>query len=187
MSYHIEYRYLVTRVPAEELADRVDRFFVCIEAGDSNCYDHSGPRARRSRSWRVGMLGTMDDIMEQACYYAVGCDEGLRVQGKTCTPESYIKKIRSLVEGAIASGASIHATRIILKHHCQPGDPDETFLTLKGIAKTEGKNLYSHVREAQFKFVKPDGTPDFNTFFEVYPHINRNHSASSFAECPSLY
>lgn len=187
MSYHLEYRYLVSRVPAEELADGIDRFFVCIEAGDSNCYDHSGPRARRSRSWRVGMLGTLEDIMEQACYYAVGCEEGLRVQGKTMTAESYIKKIRNLVEAAIASGSSVHATAITLKHHCPPGSPDEIMLSSKGISKTEGKTAYTNTAESRFSFAKPDGTADFATFFEVYPQINQNRSASAFAACPSLY
>lgn len=189
MSHHIYYRFLASRVPGAALTDGIDRFFICIQGGDSNCYDHSGPTARRSRNWRVKMLGTLEDILEQACYYAVECETGdLKIQGKACTPESYIKKIRNLVEKASTLDASIYAAPVALAYNCQPGDPDEILLSSKGVPKTDGKTYYETGPEACFKFLNPDGTPDFRTFFEVYPHLTRNPWAWAFqcVTCPDL-
>lgn len=189
MSHHIYYRFLASRVPGAALADGIDRFFVCIENGDSRTYEHSGANARRARDWHVKMFGTLEDILEQACFYAVECEKGeLKIQGKSCTPESYIKKIRNLVEQASASDASIYAAPIALAYNCPPGGPDEILLSSKGVPKTDGKAYHESGPEACFKFVNPDGTADFRTFFEVSPHLSRNPWAWAFtsATCPGL-
>lgn len=187
MSHHIEYRYLASRVPGAALADGVDRFFVCIEGGCSRTYEHSGPTARRARNWRVQMLGSLEDILEQTCYFAVACERGeVKIQSKTISPESYIKKIRTLVETARTSDSSIYATHIDLTYNCPPGEPDDILLSSKGVPKTEGKAYYENGREACFKFVNPDGSTDFKTFFDVYSLLSRNPWAASSAKCPFL-
>jgi hypothetical protein len=96
MSYRIEYQWAVFRVPeAVDLA--APRLIVAIEGGDNNVREaRSGKRAR---SWDVCMIGTTSQVLKQAVCFAGACEGGsLKPAGRDASPESYIRRIRRLVE-----------------------------------------------------------------------------------------
>ena len=103
MSYRLEYQYCAFRIDPVDANLGQPRFVVAIEGGDNNCYSQvwtgSGYRERRSRSWSVCMIGTAHQVLKQAVYFAGACEGGsLQPHGKACSPESYIGRIRRLVE-----------------------------------------------------------------------------------------
>lgn len=92
MSYRIEYQW----ASFLERSVRGDRFVVAIEGGDNNVWTGS----RRARSWSVCMLGSADQVLRQAVYFAGACEGGgLKPGGRDCSPEAYIRRIRRLIEG----------------------------------------------------------------------------------------
>lgn len=103
MSYQIDYNYHALRVDGTELDQlpndqHEDRFVVIIETGPSNCYGHSN---RRVRDWQVCMIGTHDQVIQQTIRFAAECEGGmLKVRGRDCTPESYIRRIRRILASA---------------------------------------------------------------------------------------
>lgn len=103
MSYRLEYQYCAFRIdPVDANLDQ-PRFVVAVEGGDNNCYSRvrtgSGCRERRSRSWDVCMIGTARQVLKQAVNFAGACEgRSLQPQGKACSPEAYIGRIRRLVE-----------------------------------------------------------------------------------------
>lgn len=101
MSYRLEYQYCAFRIDPATLDP--PRFVVAVEGGDNNCYCRvwtgSGYRERRARSWSVCMIGTARQVLKQAVCFAGACEGGsLQPHGKACSPESYIGRIRRLVE-----------------------------------------------------------------------------------------
>jgi hypothetical protein len=93
MSYRIEYQWVAYR----ETVNGGDRFVVAIEGGDNNVWTGS----KRARSWSACMLGTADQVLRQAVYFAGACEGGsLKPAGRDCTPEAYIRRIRRLIAGA---------------------------------------------------------------------------------------
>jgi hypothetical protein len=107
MSYRIEYQWAVFRVAGAPLGLAEDRYIVAIEGGDNNLYDtHTN---KRSRSWEACMVGTFAQTLRQAVYFAGACEGGgLKPHGRDCSPESYIRRIRRLLEDAGASPARGH-------------------------------------------------------------------------------
>lgn len=182
MSRHIEYRYLAVRIPGKDLADGMDRFFICIECGDNNEYESLSRNARRARKWSVKMLGTLDDILEQACYFAVSCEsDGMRPLNRCCTAEAYIRRIRSLVDCARVTDAAIYATPISLGYECGVGSNDDALLEGRGVSRMVDNNV-------RYCFMNADGTTDYRTFFEVYPLLDRkDQPAWGFAKCRSQW
>jgi len=93
MSYRIEYQWAAFL----ERTARGDRFVIAIEGGDNNVWTGS----KRARSWSVCMLGSADQVLRQAVYFAGACEGGsLKPAGRDCSPEAYIRRIRRLVAGA---------------------------------------------------------------------------------------
>ena len=98
MSYRLEYQWVALRVAGAPLGFAEDRFIIVIEGGDNNLYD---ARCRRSRSWNACMVGTRNAVLRQAVYMAGACEGGsLQPHGRHCTPESYIRRIRRLLDHA---------------------------------------------------------------------------------------
>lgn len=98
MSYRLEYRYSVYRVPANRHGLSEDRYVIAIEGGDNNLYESA--TGRRVRSWSVCMIGTKSQVLMQAVDFAADCEGGaLQPHGRCCSPESYIRRIRHLVDG----------------------------------------------------------------------------------------
>lgn len=185
MSHHIEYRITAKHVPACENVDGVERFIVCIEGGDNNCGSGTGRDFRPEKNWRVMMMGTIDDVMEQACYYAVECDGGMvRPQGKVCTPEAYIKRVRRVCDNA--RRGPLQAPDIKFRYDCEPGSEHDLLLTATDATRTIGKRLYATSEGACFAFTLPDGTPDYRTFFGAYPTIGHKRMACDLATCSDL-
>lgn len=99
MSYRIEYQWAAFRVAGAPLSLAEDRYIVAIEGGDNNVYDTA--TNKRSRSWDACMVGTRAQTMRQAVYFAGACEGGsLKPRGRDCTPESYIRRIRRLLDEA---------------------------------------------------------------------------------------
>jgi hypothetical protein len=97
MSYRIEYQWGAFHVPALQFGLDADRYVVAIEGGDNNVYNASNNK--RSRSWSVCMIGTKNQVLKQAVGFAAACDGGgLQQRGRYCTPESYIRRIRNLID-----------------------------------------------------------------------------------------
>jgi hypothetical protein len=104
MSYRIEYQWAAFHVPGAPLGLSEDRYIVAIEGGDNNCYEID--TNRRTRAWDACMAGTHTQVLRQAVYYAGACEGGcLKPKGRACTPESYIRRIRRLLEGAVQTPA----------------------------------------------------------------------------------
>jgi len=110
MSSRIEYQWQVFRVVLAGTA-AAERFVVAIEGGDNNCSDWS--TGKRARDWYVGMIGTEAQVLKQAVRAAGGCAGGsLQPHGEYCTPESYIRRIRRLLEKAGTAERGHWAPRI---------------------------------------------------------------------------
>ena len=99
MSYRIEYQWACLAITREQSADLTQpRFAIAIEGGDNNCYVHEHGRSRRARDWGIGMIGTADQVVRQATRFAASCEGGmLKPQGRDCSPEAYIARIRRLL------------------------------------------------------------------------------------------
>ncbi len=105
MSYRIEYQWAAFLVTGASLGLDEDRYIVAIECGDNNVYDTI--TNKRSRSWEACMVGTRTQVLRQAVYFAGACEGGgLQPRGRYCTPESYIRRIRRLLDDA--SGPEAH-------------------------------------------------------------------------------
>ena len=99
MSHRLEYQWAAFLVAGAPLGLAEDRFIVVIEGGDSNVYDTQ--TGRRSRSWDACMAGTRNEVLRQAVDMAGACEGGsLQPHGRHCTPESYIRRIRQLIDRA---------------------------------------------------------------------------------------
>lgn len=97
MSYRIEYQWAVFLVAGGPLGLSEDRFIVAIQGGDNNVYEADS--GRRARSWEACLVGTRTQVLRQAVYFAGACEGGgLKPHGRDCTPESYIRRIRRLLE-----------------------------------------------------------------------------------------
>jgi hypothetical protein len=98
MSYRLEYQWGAFHIPADALGLAQDRFIVAIEGGDNNVRETK--TGRRVRSWDACMIGTAEQVLKQAVYYAGACEGGsLQPYGRCCTPEAYIRRIRRLIDG----------------------------------------------------------------------------------------
>ncbi|HEY0847319.1 MAG TPA: hypothetical protein VGE12_18265 [Noviherbaspirillum sp.] len=98
MSYRLEYQWGAFHIPADALGLAHDRFIVAIEGGDNNV--RQTKTGKRVRSWDACMIGTAEQVVQQAVYVAGACEGGsLQPYGRCCTPEAYIRRIRRLVEG----------------------------------------------------------------------------------------
>lgn len=98
MSYRIEYQWCAFRVDGAATGLGEDRFIVAIEGGDNNVVDTKS--GRRARSWDVCMIGTASQVLKQAVLFSSSCESGcLKLNGRDTTPESYIRRIRQLING----------------------------------------------------------------------------------------
>ena len=95
--YRLEYQYGVFHLCAAKMGLSEDRFIVAIEGGDNiNWYHTVGTRVR---GWDVRMIGTFQQVLQQAVVAAGDCEGGnLKPEGEDCYAEEYITRIRSLVE-----------------------------------------------------------------------------------------
>lgn len=97
MSYRIEYQWTSWKLTAGPDTGGVDRFVVAIEGGDNNLRD--AVTGKRARSWEVCMLGSAEQVLKQAVYFAGACEGGsLKPGSRDCSPEAYIRRIRRLIE-----------------------------------------------------------------------------------------
>ncbi len=98
MSYRLEYQWGAFHIPSAMSGLNTDRFVVAIEGGDNNV--RHAKTGKRTRSWCAGMIGTAEQVLKQAVYYAGACEGGgLQPRGRWCTPEAYIRRIRRLIDG----------------------------------------------------------------------------------------
>lgn len=99
MSYRIEYQWTAFVVDGESLGLSEDRFIVAIQGGDNNVYEADS--GRRARAWEACLVGTRTQVLRQTVYFAGACEGGgLKPHGRDCTPESYIRRIRRLLDDA---------------------------------------------------------------------------------------
>lgn len=192
MSYRIEYRFAAIKIDGS-LVDGVDRYAVCIEGGDNNVYESSAGNARRSRSWDCCMLGTREEVIEEACYFSAGCETGcLKINGSDCTPESYITRISNLLGKATSVSFPTHdRPRINLEFLCDPDSTEDKLLIQAGLKRHTFKGSYDKGYLAQYYFKmdhNPDNlgshTTDYATFFRLYPQLKGNRPGGwLFARC----
>ncbi len=117
MSYRIEYQWTSWRLTACPDTGGVDRFVVAIEGGDNNLRDTV--TGKRARSWEVCMLGSAEQVLKQAVYFAGACEGGsLKPGSRDCSPEAYIRRIRRLIEDDAppARGCWYPSVRVVEAH-----------------------------------------------------------------------
>ena len=117
MSYRIEYQWTSWKLTAGQDTGGVDRFVVAIEGGDNNLRD--AVTGKRARSWEVCMLGSAEQVLKQAVYFAGACEGGsLKLGSRDCSPEAYIRRIRRLIEDGAppASGRWYPSVRVAEAH-----------------------------------------------------------------------
>lgn len=133
MSYRIEYQWAVFVERAlPGCTDGVPRFVVCIEGGDNNLYDSC--TGKRSRSWDVSMLGTKEQVLKRAVYFAGSCEGGmLKPNGRDMTPEGYVAKIRRLIDSALVSTPDLGIAYWFPEIRLGVGDPAIAFLQARGM------------------------------------------------------
>lgn len=184
MSYRLEYQYVGLRIAGSDLNDGIDRYAICVEGGDNNAYTGSGRNARRARSWQVQFLGTQEQILERACSYAAGCEDGqIKPLGKYSSCEAYLARIRTLMENAgLVDDAYSRGIYLSLEYTCDIGSYDDQMLSATPIIRSEEKAWYSNKTMAKFSF-KNDGCNDFRTFFDVFNKLYRDRSGWHFATC----
>jgi len=96
MSYRLEYQWAAFHIPVRSLGFGADRYIVAIEGGDNNV--RHARTGKRARSWDACMIGTAEQVLKQAVYFAGACEGGsLQPHGRCCTPEAYIRRIRRLI------------------------------------------------------------------------------------------
>lgn len=183
MSYRIEYQFAALRIPGVLLADGIDRFAVCIEGGDNNLYEGSGPHARRSRSWCCSMIGTSDEVMEDACEFASACEGGsLKPLGRDCTPEAYISRIENTLKKASdIRERSWGVPYISLVYQTEPGSAEDTLLSAIGVTRTVVNGRWDDKPKAEFAFRK-DNENDYATFFSVHSKLKKGPQGWAFAK-----
>ncbi|MDI9688515.1 hypothetical protein [Burkholderia cenocepacia] len=99
MSYRLEYQWAAFLVPGAPIGLSEDRFVIAVEGGDNNV--RNARTGRRARSWDACMVGTRNQVLQQAVHLAGACEGGsLQPRGRYCTPENYIRRIRRLVDRA---------------------------------------------------------------------------------------
>ena len=76
-----------------------DVYLLCELGGDSNCFDHSG---RRARDWSATVAGCEWEVIQNVCRVASDCAGGmLRLTGRGNTkPEAYIRAYRKAMANA---------------------------------------------------------------------------------------
>lgn len=119
MSSEIIYHQTCVRIPAEHAGTTEDLFVHAVQIGSSNCYEIAahGKCGRRSRSWQVIGFGTSTDVLTWGIRAAGDTEGGMLKMGsasKWCTPEQYIRKVRSLLAEA--------ATTDIRRGHTYKGE-----------------------------------------------------------------
>lgn len=101
MSYRIEYAWRAFGIAPAVSGLAEPRYVIAVEGGDNNCTDHNSNR--RARDWSVQFMGTEQEVMAHAIYYAGACEGGsLQPRNRGCTAEAYVARIRRLVTGAKA-------------------------------------------------------------------------------------
>ena len=132
MSYRIEYQWACWKLTAGPDTGGVDRFVVAIEGGDNNLRD--AVTGKRARSWEVCMLGSAEQVLKQAVYFAGACEGGsLKPGSRDCSPEAYIRRIRRLIEDDAppARGCWYPSVRVAEAHPLAVHDPLKGLENLK--------------------------------------------------------
>lgn len=99
MSHLIEYQAECFVLPAGLHGLKQTKFLIAIECGSNNLTETGRDgRERRVRDWGIAMLGSLDQVMRQTVATASACEGGgLKVGGRTTTPEAYIRRARRLL------------------------------------------------------------------------------------------
>ena len=99
MSYTIEYSAEVYKVPAEWGRSSENSYILIITQGDNNVYE--GDNRRRARETDIVSYGWEYSIIQKVCIRAGSCEGGsLVINGKSITPEGYIKRFRNKIQNA---------------------------------------------------------------------------------------
>jgi hypothetical protein len=142
MSYRIEYQwasFVLDATVAPGLPE--PRYVIAIEAGSNNLTetDRLG-RERRVRDWEIGMIGTKRQVLRQATRFASECEGGmLKPRGRSCSPESYIRRIRRLLARPSEPVRSLDKLRLSV-------DLPDTH----PLAKSEGEPGFVYYAETRF-------------------------------------
>lgn len=176
MSYMIEYQAACFVLPAGLRGLTKTKFVVATEGGSNNTYETTrGGRERRARDWDISMLGSLDQVMQQAVLTAACCEGGgLQVGGRKTTPESYIGRVRRLLTNAREDAlghVSLHAT-VKVDHPL--------------VARAEhfglSKQLQRRYGEEQAVLAPPttDDGPDWGAFFRAIEPFLQDGSISPY-------
>lgn len=99
MSYTIEYSAEVYKEPAEWEQSSENSYLLIITQGDNNVYE--ADNRRRARETDIVSYGWNYSVIQHICNRAGACEGGsLVINGKSITPEGYIKRYRDKIKNA---------------------------------------------------------------------------------------
>lgn len=144
MSSSCIYKEFAAKLPAEVHGGNNDHFMLISLAGDSNCYTHSGKRAR---SWYIQSVGSALMIIADAITVSSGFDRGGLFFGNfgssgSLLPEQYIAKVRRMLKHAHTIGDDGYVNNVRITPKQAGADLIETLKVAveKGQANYDGKN-----------------------------------------------
>ncbi len=169
MSHTIEYQAPCFVLPAGLRGLTQTKYLIATASGSNNVTERTRRGGERlAREWGIAMIGSHDEVLRQAVVAASCCEGGgLKVLGRTSTPEAYIARARRLLKAAredAVGHVSLHAT-------VKADHPLVARARLFGL----GEQLQRRWGEGEAVLSPPlkEGTPDWGVFFKaVAPFIN---------------
>jgi hypothetical protein len=176
MSYTIEYQATCFILPAGLRGLTKTKFLIASESGSNNLTRRTADgRERRSREWGIAMLGSLDEVVQQAVRIAACCEQGdLKVGGRWTSPEAYIARTRRLLTQArddVVSHLTLHAT--VRANH-----PLVARARLFGLAEERQRRFGKD--EAVLSPPKNDDGPDWGVFFRTVAPFISDRSISPY-------
>jgi hypothetical protein len=180
MSYTIEYNAEVYKVPAEWESSSENSYLLIITQGDNNVYE--ADNKRRARDTDIVAFGWAYSVIGKVCYRAAACEGGgLVINGKSITPEGYIKRFRDKIKSAplIIDFFNQHKTA---RFKIDP-DPESTY-DKERLEKykdyiTEESNYYDKDKKELWANVRIDSKEEFEKFRDLW-------AMAKYPECIGL-
>lgn len=163
MSYWIEYQARCLVIAAGFRGVDRDRYVIAIEGGSNNMTERDARgRTRRTRAWSIGMIGTERQVLRQAVALAAHCEgHGLRLRGRSTSPEAYIRRVRHL----LANPRDEAPQHLVLRASVPCDHMLAQRARLFGLSEQRtcrwGKDL------SELEAVAPNGDLDWGTYFRV--------------------
>lgn len=163
MSYWIEYQACCLVITAGFRGVDRDRYVIAIEGGSNNMTERDAcVRTRRARDWSIGMIGTERQVLRQAVATAASCEgHGLRLRGRSTSPEAYIRRVRRLLANPLNEARRHLVLRASVPCDHMLSQRARLFGLREQRIHRWGEDL------SELEAVAPNGDLDWGTYFRV--------------------